>query len=167
MISNLFNIDHNFYEYESIGKEILPLRSLSKDIIDYVDQIKNNVNNLNKFHNDIQNYLHELSKKYNYISKKEYSIKDIPNFRGKYGLIDIVWYNSNKSIAIEIDSCARVKSIIKLLNSNMDIKLWVIYGNEKCKQKLEELDENGEIIYIDLGNLKTNIKKEMKKKKLK
>lgn len=52
---------------------------------------------------------------------------------------------------------------MKLLNSNMDIKLWIIYGNKKCKQRLYEIDKNYEIIYIDLGNLKKHVKNNIKK----
>lgn len=118
---------------------------------------------LNRFHYDLQSFLHENSLKYNYISKKEYRIYNIPNFNKKYGSIDIVWYNKNNTIAIEIDSFPRIHSIIKLLNSDMDVKIWILYGKNDHISKLEEYDKNQEIICIYLGNLKTDMKRKIRK----
>lgn len=163
MTSNLFNVDYNLYNntYDCY----FPLNKLSLQIIKYINTIKNDAVNLNKFHNVYRNLYISISNKYNYNSKKEYYIKDIPELKGRRGFIDVIWYNDYKYIAIEIDSCARTKSIMKLLNSNIDIKLWIIYGNKKCKQRLYELDKNYEIIYIDLGNLKKHVKDNIKKLK--
>lgn len=79
MIANLFNVDYNLYN--NTDDCYFPLNQLSLQIINYINTIKNEAVNLNKFHNDIQNFVYKISNKYNYNSKKEYYIKDIPELK--------------------------------------------------------------------------------------
>lgn len=108
-----------------------------------------NIENGNIKHNTIQNEICELSQKYGYTFKKEFIVH---NFRGEKsnGKIDVVWHkDGSPSVAFEIDSSVREKSIGKLLLFNGE-KIWIYYGNkmDKFKRKLNESDKNNEIKII-------------------
>lgn len=127
--------------------------NIKNDILEIYNRNKYITNKTIK-HNTIQKEVKELSKKYNYIGVKEYETPytSYKTNMSRNGRIDVVWKDDNGNIFLvfEVDSSARPKSIIKLLNQNSKIKIWLWYGKkiDKVNKLIHKLDKNLKINYI-------------------
>jgi hypothetical protein len=91
----------------------------------------------NDFHSRVQRNVSNAAKRHGLSGAREYPITYEKT--GKYGddfeapgFIDVVWYHGTTLVAaIEIDSCHRRKSILKLMASDAKYKFWICYGNVK------------------------------------
>lgn len=121
------------------------IENIKNDILDIYNSNKNIKNKTIK-HNTIQKQVEQLSSKYSYIGKHEYRCKYLgyKNKEDINGKIDVIWKDENNNIilAFEVDSSARPKSIIKLININSKYKIWLYYGKKgnKINKYIKELD---------------------------
>lgn len=108
-------------------------------------------------HNGIVESIRVLSQKYGYYWEKEYEVLDyIENKRGK---IDLVLFNSNYKIAIEVDSSPRKKSIQKIMMDEFNYKIWICCGDrERFKQELINLNAQDDVFLIEVPSYRNELR---------
>ena len=107
------------------------IRNIQPEIVDDIWEIwKKNCYSFYgiELHNNLQDDIRKLAKKYNAIGTIEFFI----NVISKTGLIDVVWFSPEKVpiFAFEIDSSRKKKSIHKLLEINVKEKYWIYFGKD-------------------------------------
>ena len=132
---------------------------LPQKVIEYIEAEKNKLflkpKSVN-IHNGIVESIRVLSQKYGYYWEKEYEVLDyIENKRGK---IDLVLFNSNYKIAIEVDSSPRKKSIQKIMMDKFNYKIWICCGNrERFKQELINLNAQDDVFLIEVPSYRNEL----------
>lgn len=110
-----------------------------------------NIDKYNKsldFNNALKIYVLKLAQKYGYQGRK--SIKIECNEDNKNRVLDVMWMNHFESIAFEIDSAFRKKSINKLSKAQADYKIWIYCGEKDVNNFLHKFDGVEEIKVINL-----------------
>jgi hypothetical protein len=77
----------------------------------------------------------------------------MPNFRGEghYGYVDVVWMSdSTPTIAFEVDSCFRTKSLRKLAQLPAPHKVWVYFGMRCASEFMAQAGAGDSIRLVDL-----------------
>ncbi|WP_462273037.1 hypothetical protein [Methanohalophilus sp.] len=135
------------------------IQKIENDINRIFDEQTSTLHTRTTLHQNLQNEICNLGNKYEMNGVKEFQVRH-PLYEDTNGYIDVVWYAEGfPKVAIEIDSSFRKKSLVKLIRTNIPIKIWLYYGKKSCKEVLSDIED---LIVIERDNPKLVRQKRIK-----
>ena len=120
---------------------------LAADIMAECLWLRERRNTKREYHNEIQESISLLAKKYGLGRRPEFPIKEYMN--GMNGRLDVVWYRSGLPIvAFEIDSGQKFRSVKKLIEIQCEYKYWIYYGESEPDEFLKSI-QGSEVIHVE------------------
>jgi hypothetical protein len=119
--------------------ESIDLDGLVRRVEACYDTIKAHACSKMEFHRNYQRMLVALAPDFGCVGEAEF---EVPEMGGEHrGFIDVAWLRGSKiTLAIEIDSASRKKSLKKLGKMSDCERLWIYYGQRsdvELRQRLE------------------------------